>query len=134
MAAALQDDLINLLPAAAPGLTALISEHLRAKTALGTPSGIISAGHLHGNGGGRESVAKPLRRGPRSLALGRSASSGFAHRLHKEATWADMSVGPDEIGSPTTLGMAMHMGKGPGQADTGEIPAACTMVQPTVWW
>jgi penicillin amidase len=47
----------------------------------------------------------------------------FAHRLNKQHAWADMRVGPDEIGgSPTTLAMAMHMGKGPGQSRIGEVP------------
>ena len=34
-----------------------------------------------------------------------------------------MTVGPDPIGgSPTTLGMAMHMGPGPGRTEADEIP------------
>ena len=34
-----------------------------------------------------------------------------------------MHAGPDPIGgSSTTLGMAMHMGPGPGRAQDGEIP------------
>ena len=47
----------------------------------------------------------------------------FWHSLHKESTWKDLTLGPDEIGgSPTTLGMAMHIGKGPGRAKGDEIP------------
>ena len=47
----------------------------------------------------------------------------FAHRLAKHEPWQNMHAGPDPIGgSGTTLGMAMHMGPGPGRAANGEIP------------
>ena len=47
----------------------------------------------------------------------------FWHSLRKQSTWKDLTLGPDEIGgSPTTLGMAMHIGKGPGRAENDEIP------------
>ena len=37
----------------------------------------------------------------------------FWHRQRKRAGFEHLTVGPDPIGgSPTTLGMAMHMGKG----------------------
>ena len=37
----------------------------------------------------------------------------FKHSLNKFDYWKELHLGPDEIGgSPTTLGMAMHMGKG----------------------
>ena len=47
----------------------------------------------------------------------------FWHSLHKHSAWKELILGPDEIGgSPTTLGMAMHIGKGPGRVQKGEIP------------
>lgn len=47
----------------------------------------------------------------------------FWHSLHKQPAWKELILGPDEIGgSPTTLGMAMHIGKGPGRVQKGEIP------------
>ena len=47
----------------------------------------------------------------------------FWHSLRQQSTWRDLALGPDEIGgSPTTLGMAMHIGKGPGRVEKDEIP------------
>ena len=47
----------------------------------------------------------------------------FKHSLNKFDDWKDLHLGPDEIGgSPTTLSMAMHMGKGPGKTEKDEIP------------
>ena len=47
----------------------------------------------------------------------------FWHSLRKQPTWKELSLGPDEIGgSPTTLAMAMHIGKGPGRVEKDEIP------------
>ena len=47
----------------------------------------------------------------------------FKHSLNKFDDWKELHLGPDEIGgSPTTLGMAMHMGKGPGKTEDDEIP------------
>ena len=44
----------------------------------------------------------------------------FWHTLRKRAPWQDMQVGPVPFGgSGTTLAMAMHMGRGPGQDDPG---------------
>ena len=88
MAAALQDDLINLLPAAAPGLNRWISEHLSARR-LGPPSGMAQIICTE-----MAAVVKALQ-----SSLGEDGrwrwgdlhQVAFAHRLHKEATWADMS-------------------------------------------
>ena len=47
----------------------------------------------------------------------------FRHRLNNYPTWEKLKKGPDEIGgSPTTLRMAVHMGKGPGKAEENEVP------------
>ena len=47
----------------------------------------------------------------------------FWHRLRKRPEFEGLTVGPDPIGgSPTTLGMAVHMGPGPGKAKDEEIP------------
>ncbi|MDE0008119.1 MAG: penicillin acylase family protein, partial [Gammaproteobacteria bacterium] len=40
----------------------------------------------------------------------------FWHTLSKREPWQAMQVGPEPLGgSPTTLAMAVHMGKGPGR-------------------
>ncbi len=50
----------------------------------------------------------------------------FAHRLVKKAPWQAMQVGPAPIGgSPTTLGMAMHLGPGPGTEQREQGAIAC---------
>ena len=47
----------------------------------------------------------------------------ITENLEKINDWQGLQLGPDEIGgSPTTLGMAMHMGKGPGKVEKNEIP------------
>ena len=47
----------------------------------------------------------------------------FKHALAKHERWSHMEIGPHPIGgSPTTLGMAMHMGPGAGRHASGEIP------------
>ena len=47
----------------------------------------------------------------------------FWHSLRRHETWQSMQVGPDPIGgSATTLGMAMHLGPGPGRTTDGQVP------------
>ena len=47
----------------------------------------------------------------------------FSHRLARHEIWKGMEAGPDPIGgSGTTLGMALHMGPGPGRAKPDEVP------------
>ena len=47
----------------------------------------------------------------------------FWHSLSKHNTWQKLKVGPDDIGgSATTLGMSLHIGKGPGATLNNEVP------------
>ena len=69
------------------------------------------------------SVKETLGSNPENWQWGQLHQIHFAHRLSKQAAWANMEVGPDPIGgSATSLAMAMHMGPGPGRAKVGEIP------------
>ena len=120
----LQDDLINMLPMAAPGLNRfdissflaegepwidneellkiVVQEEMR--TVMNRVKQDLGNDHLKWRWGNLHKIA-------------------FKHRLNKHKPWKNLKLGPDEIGgSPTTLGMAMHTGKGPGKATNGEIP------------
>ena len=120
----LQDDLINLLPMAAPGLNRFdigsfltegepwikheellkTSVQEQMKTVMNRVKQELGNDHLKWRWGDLHQIA-------------------FKHRLNKHKPWENLKLGPDQIGgSPTTLAMAMHAGKGPGKAAKGEIP------------
>jgi penicillin amidase len=120
----LQDDLINLLPMAAPGLNRFdigsfltegelwikheellkTSVQEQMKTIMSRVKQELGNDHLKWRWGDLHQIA-------------------FKHRLNKHKPWENLKLGPDQIGgSPTTLAMAMHTGKGPGKAANGEIP------------
>ena len=70
-----------------------------------------------------ERVKKSLGNDPSKWRWGDLHKIQFKHSLNKFDDWKDLHLGPDEIGgSPTTLSMAMHMGKGPGKTEKDEIP------------
>jgi penicillin amidase len=124
MSDALQDKMIQLLPAAAPGLN-------RFDIATFTKKGSPWAPHqdlLHKTictemRAVVSLVKQTLGNDPSVWRWGDLHQVEFAHRLRKQPAWENMAVGPDQIGgSATTLGMAMHMGKGPGQTAAGEVP------------
>ena len=124
MTEALQDDVIKLLPAAAPGLNRFDIQTFTQQDSPWAPHKELFAQVICTE---MAAVVAALRHtlgdDCNRWRWGNLHQVAFAHRLHKQPTWANMSVGPDEIGgSPTTLGMAMHMGKGPGQKDAGEVP------------
>lgn len=127
MREALQDDLITLLPAAAPGLNRfdiasftqsgspwLAHSELLNKTICAEMSEVVKL------------VKKSLGADSTKWRWGDLHKITFAHRLHKHNPWEAMRVGPDEIGgSPTTLAMAMHAGAGPGVTDIGDGKIGC---------
>ena len=122
--AVLEDELVKLLPLAAPGLN---------RFDIKTFNDARSPWKKH------ELKLNEVICGEMSLVMDRLTESmgsdvakwrwgdlhqiAFWHRLRKHAEFEQLAVGPDPIGgSPTTLGMAVHMGKGPGKAKDGEIP------------
>ena len=119
----LADDLINILPLGAPGLNRFdISTFLKNKFWRTYESSLLSTIE--------EEMAIVVKRVKKSLGddsskwrWGDLHKIQFKHSLNKFDYWKELHLGPDEIGgSPTTLGMAMHMGKGPGKTEDDEIP------------
>ena len=119
----LGDDLINTLPLGAPGLNRFdIGSFLKDKFWKEHESSLQSIIE--------EEVKTVIDRVKNSLGddpskwrWGDLHKIQFKHSLNKFDDWQELQLGPDEIGgSPTTLGMAMHMGKGPGKVEENEIP------------
>ena len=119
----LEDDLINTLPLGAPGLNRFeIGSFLKDKFWKTHESSLISVieGEIKTI---VKRVKKSLGNDPSKWRWGDLHKIQFKHSLNKFDHWQELNLGPDEIGgSPTTLGMAMHMGKGPGQTKEDEIP------------
>ncbi len=119
----LGDDLINTLPLGAPGLNRFdIGSFLKDKFWKTHESSLISVieGEIKTI---VKRVKKSLGNDPSKWRWGDLHKIQFKHSLNKFDHWQELNLGPDEIGgSPTTLGMAMHMGKGPGQTKEDEIP------------
>jgi penicillin amidase len=121
----LREELINVLPVGAPGLN---------RFEIGRFLSSASPWAEH-----REDLVRVVQTTMKSVLEDVRTSLGddsdrwrwgdlhqirFAHRLAGKPTWEHMQVGPDPIGgSATTLGMAMHIGPGPGseQAETDTI-------------
>ena len=120
----IDDPVIHAVPTAAPGLTRFDVGHFLApgspwlahreqliETVCQVMADVV------------DSVSATLGDDPASWRWGDLHQVAFSHRLAKHPPWAGMEVGPDPIGgSATTLGMAMHMGPGPGRAKAGEVP------------
>jgi penicillin amidase len=118
------DPVIATIPTATPGLNLFDIKHFLAKgspwskyhdklcaTIHDTMASVVAA------------VTESLGPDPAQWRWGDLHQILFSHRLAKHESWRDMRAGPDPIGgSGTTLGMAMHMGPGPGSAKSGEIP------------
>lgn len=120
----LKDELINLLPLGAPGLNRFdISSFMNPETNWKVHEELLKATV-------QEEMRKVVDRV--KLSLGNDCSKWrwgdlhkiqFRHSLNNYSNWEKLKLGPDEIGgSPTTLGMAVHMGKGPGKAEENEVP------------
>ena len=127
MHAALQDDLIKLLPAAAPGLNRFdIASFMQPGSPWAPHAELLNQTICAEMAGVVMRVKQSLGDDPQRWRWGDLHQVAFAHRLQEHPAWAAMTVGPDEIGgSATTLGMAMHMGKGPGDAANGSGEIAC---------
>ncbi len=118
------DPVIHAIPTATPGLTLFDIRHflspgspwqkhreLLAETICAQMADVV------------EAVKGMLGDDSKSWRWGDLHQIQFSHRLERNAPWEGMTAGPDPIGgSGTTLGMAMHMGPGPGRAQSGEIP------------
>jgi penicillin amidase len=119
----LGDDLINTLPLGAPGLNRFdIASFLKDKFWKKHESSlkIVIEEEMKTV---VERVKRSLGDDPSKWRWGDLHKIEFKHSLNKFDDWRELYLGPDEIGgSPTTLGMAMHMGKGPGKAEKKEIP------------
>ena len=120
----LKDELINLLPLGAPGLNRFdISSFMNPETNWIDHEELLKATI-------QEEMRKVVDRVKLSLGSdyskwrwGNLHKIEFRHRLNNYPTWEKLKKGPDEIGgSPTTLRMAVHMGKGPGKAEENEVP------------
>ena len=120
----LKDELINLLPLGAPGLNRFdISSFMNPETNWIDHEELLKATI-------QEEMRKVVDRVKLSLGSdyskwrwGNLHKIEFRHRLNNYPTWEKLKKGPDEIGgSPTTLRMAVHMGKGPGKAKENEVP------------
>ena len=120
----LNDSLIKLLPLGAPGLNRFdISSFINQETMWKDHEELL-----------KKTIQEEMKTvvGRVKSSLGKDFSKWrwgdlhqieFRHRLNNYETWEKLKLGPDEIGgSPTTLGMAMHIGKGPGRAEDNEIP------------
>mgnify|MGYP003300892114 FL=1 len=119
----LGDDLVNTLPLGAPGLNRFdIGSFLKDKFWKEHESSLYNIIE--------EEIKTVVDRVKNSLGddsskwrWGDLHKIQFKHSLNKFNYWQELQLGPDEIGgSPTTLGMAMHMGKGPGKVEKNEIP------------
>ena len=120
----LTDPLLAALPAGAPGLNRFDVAHFMAadspwrahqslmnQTIQETMSAVYAA------------VCSSLGEDPTRWRWGDLHQIQFKHALAKHERWSHMEIGPHPIGgSPTTLGMAMHMGPGAGRHASGEIP------------
>jgi penicillin amidase len=120
----LQDDLINLLPMAAPGLNRFdIGSFLAEDEPWVDHKELLEAIVQEEMRSVINRVKQDLGNDPLKWRWGNLHQIAFKHRLNKHKPWKNLKLGPDEIGgSPTTLGMAMHTGKGPGKAANGKIP------------
>jgi penicillin amidase len=120
----LSDDLIDVLPAGAPGLNRFDISHFMAPDSpwrehhQALADAIIATMKSVYN-----DVVQSLGADPAQWRWGDLHQVNFWHTLAKYPTWSHMSAGPDPIGgSGTTLGMAMHMGPGPGPTKSDDIP------------
>ena len=124
MRSVLNDNLLNAIPLGAPGLNRFDISHFsasgspwRAHRDRMTEEIVTTMKDVYGR------VVQTLGSDTSRWRWGDLHQIRFKHSLAKHDTWAHMQAGPDPIGgSPTTLGMAVHMGPGPGRTSGDEIP------------
>ena len=122
----LDDEFLTVLPAGAPGLNLHdLAHYTDAEGAWAehrdTLRTIVQATMANVVASVRKSLGNDVSR----WQWGDLHRIHFWHTLRKHDAWSHMQAGPDALGgSPTTLGMAVHMGPGPGQEDQAadEIP------------
>ena len=109
----LKDELINLLPLGAPGLNRFdISSFINATTAWKEHEGLLKTTIQEEMKTVVDRVKLSLGNDYSKWRWGDLHKIQFQHSLSNYPAWENLKLGPDEIGgSPTTLGMAMHMGK-----------------------
>jgi penicillin amidase len=124
MHAVLGDDLLLALPIGAPGLNRFDIDAFLAPSSpwvehRGTLGDVVVEVMRDVVGDVRKSLGDDASQ----WRWGDLHQIAFKHTLAKHEAWSSLSVGPDPIGgSPTTLGMAAHMGPGPGRTEEGKIP------------
>ncbi len=120
----LDDKIINAIPAGAPGLNRFdIAQFSVADNPWTAHRDVMVEEICTTMATVYTDVCRQLGDDPLQWRWGDLHQVQFKHSLSKHDTWAHMGVGPDPIGgSPTTLGMAMHMGPGPGRGTADEIP------------
>jgi penicillin amidase len=120
----LKDKLINLLPLGAPGLNRFdISSFINPTTAWIEHEGLLKTTIQEEMKTVVDRVKLSLGNDHSKWRWGDLHKIQFQHSLNNYPAWENLKLGPDEIGgSPTTLGMAMHMGKGPGKTNESEVP------------
>ncbi len=124
MRSVLADPLLDAIPAAAPGLNLFdIGNFLKPDNPWSAHAQELKTTVHQVMADVVEAVKQTLGEDTAKWQWGDLHQIQFSHRLVKHQAWQDMHAGPDPIGgSSTTLGMAMHMGPGPGRAQDGEIP------------
>lgn len=122
----LGDKMLNAIPAGAPGLNRFDIAQFSAPHSPWLAHRELMVEEIHQTMAGvYADVCQQLGDEPQQWRWGNLHQVQFKHSLVKHETWSHMQVGPDPIGgSPTTLGMAMHMGPGPGRGNHDEIPCS----------
>jgi len=123
MRSVLDDALLNALPLGAPGLNLFDPGHflIDGSPWLAHAQGLKATIHSVMKGVVAD-VRRSLGDQPAQWRWDVLHQIQFSHRLAGHDPWSRLQLGPDPIaGAPTTLGMAMHMGPGPG-AESDDIP------------
>jgi penicillin amidase len=120
----LKNKLLNAIPAGAPGLNRFdIADFLSPMSPWQHHRDAMVAEITQTMVGVYDDVVKELGEHPDRWRWGDLHQIQFKHSLAKYEPWAHMQFGPAPIGgSPTTLGMATHMGPGPGRGQPGDVP------------
>ena len=120
----LSDDLLRVIPGAAPGLNRFDVKHFLHSDSPWNPHkkemvSVITECLRHVMDGLESEFGENMS----EWEWGKIHQVQFSHRLAKKSTWAHMKVEAQPSGgSPTTLAMAMHLGPGPGKAEGEQLP------------
>ena len=124
MRSVLDDPVIGAIPAAAPGLNRFdIADFLEPGNPWAGHEAVLQETVCTVMADVVDSVVQTLGTDSSAWRWGDLHQIFFRHRLSNHEPWQSMTAGPDPVsGSSTTLGMAMHMGPGPGRNQPGEVP------------